>query len=227
MGLSHTVTHNHGWSGRTRIGFYFRGRDYQYTLKGPVRYEGTVNPFVLQGYSFDKELNVFRPALRQKQAMVNIASTADGKVFIAHNYRKVIGYVTFCTPDKYQRWTLNDSSRLLELGAIEVSPNWRQERVGMSLLDKVFSDGRMEDYIIISQEYCWHWDLLRTGLGVWEYQRMLHKVLSAYGFTRWSTDDPDIICHPANMFMVRVGSRVPADVVIELQNQCFKDKWMI
>ncbi len=29
----------------------------------------------------------------------------------------------------------------------------------------------MEDYIIITTEYYWHWDLKGTGLKVWEYRK--------------------------------------------------------
>ena len=39
----------------------------------------------------------------------------------------------------------------------------------------------MEDYIIITTEYYWHWDLKGTGLNVWEYRKVMEKMMNAGG----------------------------------------------
>ena len=40
----------------------------------------------------------------------------------------------------------------------------------------------MEDYIIITTEYYWHWDLKGTGLNVWEYRKIMEKMMNARWF---------------------------------------------
>ena len=33
----------------------------------------------------------------------------------------------------------------------------------------------MEDYLVITTEYYWHWDLKGTGLTVWDYRKMMEQ----------------------------------------------------
>ena len=66
---------------------------------------------------------------------------------------------------------------LIELGAIEVIPKFRGSGVGKSLLTVSMMDDAMEDYIIITTEYYWHWDLKGTGLNVWEYRKVMEKMM--------------------------------------------------
>lgn len=97
---------------------------------------------------------------------------------------------------------------LLELGAIEVIPKFRGASVGKNLVLVSMMDDAMEDYIIITTEYYWHWDLKGTGLNVWDYRNMLERVMNVGGLKWSATDDPEICSHPANCLMVRIGKRV-------------------
>ena len=65
-------------------------------------------------------------------------------------------------------------------------------------------DDAMEDYIIITTEYYWHWDLKGTGLNVWEYRKVMEKMMKAGGFEYYATDDPEISSHPANCLMAEL-----------------------
>ncbi|NTW05173.1 MAG: N-acetyltransferase, partial [Peptococcaceae bacterium] len=76
------------------------------------------------------------------------------------------------------------------------------------VLKAAFSNEDLENYIVITTEFTWHWDLRDSKLDVWNYQRMLTKLFSSVNFKRRRTDDPEILEHPANMLMVRIGSRV-------------------
>lgn len=71
-------------------------------------------------------------------------------------------------------------------------------------------DPAMEEYIVISTEYYWHWDLEGTGLNVWKYKEIMKKVMGSAGMDVYATDDPEIASHPANMLMARIGRHVPA-----------------
>lgn len=177
--------------------------------RGPIILRGPVNSEELTSYQIDKALNSFRPARQQLKALIEIASLDDGYVFIVESGKVIVGYVIFCPPDEYLKWGNDQIPGLLELGAIEISPNWRHEGLGVKLLREVFKTGIFEDYLIISMEFYWHWDTDKSELSLWEYRNMLSRVLGTFGFEQWKTDDPDITSHPANTFMVRAGKRIP------------------
>lgn len=190
------------------------------TDQGPLLIEGPVGAKEMHGYHLDDGLKMFRSAKQQKKALEDIAASLDGFVFIARFGKTIVGYVTFLSPDEYLCWGNKEIDNLLELGAIEVSDNWRRKGIGVRLLEEAFKDGRFEDFIIISTEYYWHWDLEKSGLSIWEYRNMLVDVLSRHGFELWKTNDPDIVSHPANTLMVRTGKRVAREKIIRMKGIC-------
>jgi acetoin utilization protein AcuA len=114
----------------------------------------------------------------------------------------------------------------LELGAIEVIPKYRGNAVGKHLLKVAMMDDAMEDYIIITTEYYWHWDMKGTGLNVWEYRKVMEKMMSAGGLKWFATDDPEICSHPANCLMVRIGKRIGQDSIEQFDRIRFKNRYM-
>ena len=85
--------------------------------------------------------------------------------------------------------------------------------MGKTLFEVSMMDDAMEDYIIITTEYYWHWDLKGTGLNVWEYRKMMEKMMKAGGLEYSATDDPEISSHPANCLMARIGKRVDQESI--------------
>lgn len=172
----------------------------EYILEGPVSTDG------LAALSMCEQLTNFRPPQQQLKALVKIAGMDGGRVYIARAGHEIVGYVTFHRPDEYSRWYRHPD--VVELGGVEVARHRRRRKLGSGLLQYIFSDDYWEDYIIISTEYFRHWDLGGSGLDIWEYRSMLHKFFGSAGFMPMPTNDPDILEHPANMLMVRVGYRV-------------------
>jgi acetoin utilization protein AcuA len=181
----------------------------EFVVEGPVEGE------YLLSLPMNAGLNNFRPFAVQQKALAGICGNNGGRVYIALARGEIVGYVTFHRPDAYSRWARH--SRLLELGGVEVSPGWRGKGVGSGLLKHIFSDDCWEDYIVISTEYFRHWDTAGSGLGIWEYRRMLDGFFGRAGFMPVSTNDPDILEHPANVLMARVGSRVGWDAVMDFE----------
>jgi len=87
-------------------------------------------------------------------------------------------------------------------------------------------DDAMEDYIIITTEYYWHWDLKGTGLNVWEYRKMMEKMMNAGGLEWYATDDPEICSHPANCLMVRIGKRVDNESIQKFDQLRFTNRFL-
>ncbi|HUW63500.1 MAG TPA: GNAT family N-acetyltransferase [Spirochaetia bacterium] len=117
---------------------------HQKTWLGAVVVEGPVSPACLAGLTMNKFLTNFRPSEQQKAALVEIAGLEDpGLVFIARHAAEIVGYVTFLRPDPYTRWLAHP--RILELGAVEVSRQWRRCNMASELLASAFSYAVLED----------------------------------------------------------------------------------
>jgi len=178
---------------------------------GTAHIEGPVSGRYVTTLTLDDELNNFRTPDKQLDALAGIADSVDGLLYILRSGQTVVGYVSFHAPDPYSRWSQHP--KVLELGAIELSPKFRGKKLGIKLLQYAFSNPIMEERVAITTEYCWHWDLDNTGLDIWSYQKMLTRLFGSVGLKYTSTDDPDICEHVANVLMVRYGKNLSSDDV--------------
>ncbi len=163
------------------------------------------------------DLNVFRPAERQRDALAAIAAEPHGRVLVAERAGRTVGYLTFHPPDPVERWGHDRSGRLVELGAIEVAPDLRGEHLGERLLTAAFADGAYDGTVVFAALYAWHYDLERTGLGPLGYRRLLERLYRAVGLERVATSDPEIGAEPANALLARIGPDAPAAVRDEFE----------
>lgn len=181
------------------------------TDAGQIIVEGPLDAAILRNYQFHEQLTTFRPASRQFAALTKIVDFPEGRIIIARKDNTIIGYVTFLYPDPMERWSTYKMDELIVLGAIEVSNNFRGLKIAASLLQIAMMDNYMENYIIISTEYYWHWDMDGTKLSVWQYRKMMENMMAKGGLAPFPTDDSEIISHPANCLMVRIGKNVTKD----------------
>lgn len=196
------------------------------TRHGLVQIEGPVPPEQLEKYTFHEDLVSFRPSKQQQKALVEIAKLKEGRIIIIRNGGIVVGYVTYLYPDPLERWSEDQIENMIELGAIEVIPSYRACGAGKKLLQVSFLDDAMEDYLVITTEYYWHWDLKGTGLNVWDYRKMMERLMKNVDFEYYATDDPEITSHPANCLMARVGKRVNNDTMDRFDQLRFKNRFM-
>lgn len=179
------------------------------TKNGTITVEGPMKASELKEYQFHEHLIAFRPAKKQFKALVDIADFPEGRIIIARTEDTIVGYVTYLHADPLERWSKFNMDDLIVLGAIEVIPEYREAGVASGLLKVSMMDDYMENYIIISTEYYWHWDLNGTKLSIWNYRKVMEKMMATGGLSPAPTDDPEIISHPANCLMVRIGKHVP------------------
>jgi len=188
--------------------------------------EGPVSREVIEESDFDEGLVAFRPPKKQREALLKVAELEESRIIIAKEDNKIVGYAIYLYPDPLERWSEVELDNLIELGAIEVSGNYRGYQLAKTLLKVSMMDDAVEDYIIITTEYYWHWDLRGTGLSIWEYRDIMEKVMKTGGLEWYATDDPEICSHPANCLMARIGKRVGPDSVHEFNRIRFKHKYM-
>jgi acetoin utilization protein AcuA len=187
---------------------------------GPVYIEGPVSAEYLKSLDINEKLANFRVPERQHEALCIIAGSPEGIIYIARNDQEIVGYCAFHYPSQFSRWSKHP--RILELGAIEVSNKFKQRGIGTKLLQAAFSNPAMQEYIILTTEYFWHWDIKDSGLDVWGYQKMLKKLFGSVNFKKRGTDDPEILEHPANMLMVMVGKRVSETYVRSFEDMLYQ-----
>jgi len=189
-------------------------------IEGPIRTED------LESYSFHEGLVAFRPPEQQHAALIGISKLPEGRIIVARDQDQIVGYVTYLHPDPLERWSEGNMENLIELGAIEVISKYRGGGVGKALLEVSMMDDAMEDYIVITTEYYWHWDLKGTKLNVWEYRKVMEKMMQNGGLEYYATDDPEICSHPANCLMARIGSRITQEDVHRFDSLRFKNRFL-
>ncbi|MGD9678778.1 MAG: N-acetyltransferase [Vulcanibacillus sp.] len=205
---------------KTCCRFKINNREEEIDVYGPVGKDDLLK------YQLDKDLNMFRQSTLQQKALVEISESSEGRIIIAKNSKNIIGYVTYHFPDRLERWSEAGIDNLLELGAIEVVSRYRRYNIAQNLLKVSMMDDSVEDYIIIATNYYWHWDLKETGLNVYDYRKVINKVMHAGGLEYMPTDDPDICVHPANCLTVRIGKRVSFEDIEKFERVRLKNQFM-
>ncbi|WP_027415537.1 hypothetical protein [Aneurinibacillus terranovensis] len=203
--------------------FYQREKE---TTLGKLVICGPASVEEIASYTMDDGLTAFRKPADQQKALVEISALPEGRVTLAIHNKTIIGYVTFVYPDPMERWSQAKMDNLLELGAIEVSSKFRHQHVGEDMLAVSFLDDAMEDYIVFTTEYYWHWDLKGTGLSVWDYRKIMEKVMASAGLEWFATDDPEICSHPANCLMARIGKRIEQETLQTFDRIRFQNRFM-
>lgn len=195
------------------------------TSIGEVIVEGPVTGEQLARYTFHEGLKAFRQPEQQHKALIGIADLPEGRIIVARHDLLVLGYVTYLYPDPMERWAQDPIENMLELGAIEVVNETRGMGLGRALLDISFQDEAMEQYLVITNEYYWHWDLRGTNRTVWEYRKMMDRMMKTANFEEFATDDPEISSHPANCLMARIGKHVKLETMERFDRLRFRSRF--
>ncbi|TVT29742.1 GNAT family N-acetyltransferase [Salinicoccus cyprini] len=189
--------------------------------------EGPLTADALSAFTFDDGLDAFRPPKEQFEAIMEIADLKEGRILIVRSESHIIGYVTFLHPDPMERWSDGNLPYIMELGAVEISLDYRSFGLGKRLLRLAVQDDYMENYIIITTEYYWHWDLKNSGLDVYEYKELMIRLMASAGFEVFQTNDPEITGHPANTLMARVGKNIEEEQMMAFDKLRFKNRFFI
>lgn len=190
------------------------------TVQGPLSAE------YLHRLDMHPDLDAFRRPQEQKEALIEISGLPEGRVIAAVAADVIIGYVTFHYPDELELWSQGGMEDLIELGAIEVADGYRGSGLAKLLVSTAFEEGQLEDCIVFTTEYYWHWDLKGSGLTVWEYRQMMEKLMKTVDMVWYATDDPEICSHPANCLMVRMGRDVPLSSRETFDRVRFRQRFM-
>lgn len=188
--------------------------------------EGPIPTDALSRLSLHPDLDAFRKPSEQFKALIEISELEEGRIIATRDGETIVGYVTFHYPDELERWSEGAMEDLVELGAIEVADEYRSLGLGKRMINIAFAGEQLENTIVYTTEYYWHWDLEGTGLNVWDYRAMMEKLMKSVGMVWFATDDPEICAHPANCLMVRIGNEVSIESAERFDRVRFKQRFM-
>lgn len=188
--------------------------------------EGPVPPEMIAGWKMHPDLDAFRRPKEQQEALVEIAGLPEGRIIVAREDDLIVGYVTFHYPDEMELWSQGGMEDLVELGAIEVADEYRGYGLGKKMIISAFEHEQLDNMIVFTTEYYWHWDLEGSGLNVWQYREMMENLMKCVGMVWFATDDPEICAHPANCLMVRIGKDVPLSSAEKFDRVRFRQRFM-
>lgn len=190
---------------KTYVKQTYTRHDTTYVIEGPVPRKQ------LEQMDYDDGLDAFRRPIEQFEAIQEISELPEGRIYVLRHENTIVGYVTYHYPDPLERWSTGNLPYLIELGAIEIALPHRGTGLGNELIKTSLSEDEFEDYIVLTTEYYWHWDLKNSKLDVYEYKKLMQKLMSHGGLEIFATDDPEITGHPANCLMARIGARITLD----------------
>lgn len=146
--------------------------------------------------------------IQKLEVFERVASQRGGRVGLAlKDSDTVVAYFAGWYPGKEERWSkLGDL--MYEMGAIEVSRNFRHTGLAQTMIGLILDDDFFEDKIAYMNGFSWHWDLDGTGLTISQYRQMMLRMLKKFGFQEYYTNEPNVALRQENLFMARVGSRV-------------------
>ncbi|MFV8829132.1 GNAT family N-acetyltransferase [Alkalihalobacterium sp. APHAB7] len=164
----------------------------------------------MRNYPFHPSLNRFREAKEQQEAL--LATLEKGsQICIAMDKEWIVGYTLILDPEKNERWSVLPYIKVL--GAIEVAPSYRSGGIAKKLIQSIFDDPQIEQFIILSIEYAWHWDLPMVDGNIHLYKALLKRLLQTQQFNETVTDDPDVAQYKHNFMMARFGKGVSSDQI--------------
>ena len=177
--------------------------------RGPLVLRDRCPASLLRRLEVDPGIHAFvRAPEQEREVLARIAQEPAGEVVVAHTPEGVVvGYVAVLEPEPGTRFA--SLPGLLEVGAIEVATGWRRGGVAGALLRFAVEPDPFEDLILIASGLAWHWDLDQSGLQATAYRQVLRRVFEGARFEELHTDEPEIAYHPANLFLARIGTRVP------------------
>ncbi|MEW6110595.1 MAG: N-acetyltransferase [Thermodesulfobacteriota bacterium] len=186
-------------------------RIFETTEEGTLSIVAKCPPQLFPDLVLDKGIGNFshyRSIIQKLDVFQKIAATEGGRVAVAViRDRVMVGYSACWYPPEGERWS-KLGNLMYEMGAIEVSRNYRHLKIARRLINVLMEDDFFENKIAYMNGFSWHWDLDGTGMTMGQYRKMIMGLLRPHGFKEVYTNEPNIGLREENFFMARIGSRV-------------------
>src|SRR5712691_13279446 len=198
-------------SGNTRISHV---KIYK-TPAGSLFLRSCCSPAFVGGLKADEGLRAFaRLPEREHALLLSLAQQPETMLTLAYTARgEIVGQATLAPVDSWWQGIGN----AYEI-AVEVSSRWRKLGIAHQLLSCALEFESLEEFLVLGLGFSWHWDYEGLGISRFRYREMIERLFATYGFVEYLTSEPNIRMDPANILLVRLGSKVEQEQV----NQFFQ-----
>lgn len=197
------------------------------TSRGAIHLENYYPADELESLTVDDGIRMFsrHNPERQKTALVKVARLEGGNIIAGTTDKLLVSYIGIHHPSERERWGKPEYPWLYELGAIEVSRNFRELGLAERMLELAFDDSFYDGKIMITTAFTWHWDLEGTGMDKMQYRELFINLATKFNFIEMATDEPNITMDSANLFLVRLGKNVSFSRYQRFASLLFSNEW--
>jgi len=197
------------------------------TARGTILVENYCPTSKLERMGVDEGICMFsrHDPTRQLKSLVHVSKADGGNVVAGTHEGKLISFVGIHYPSERERWGKPGYSWLFELGAIEVSRNYRKLGLAEAMLGVAMGDPGYDDKIVLTTGFTWHWDLEGTGMNKMQYRALGIDMFGHYGFMEMATDEPNVTMDSANLFLVRLGEDASFSRYQRFASLLFANEW--
>jgi acetoin utilization protein AcuA len=193
------------------------------TALGELRIRSFCTPAEIRQLSFDRQFGThahYRSLYTKRESLERKAEQPDTSVVLAiADSKRIVGFGVLAYPDPEERWARLAPNLMLEVNAIEVSREWRSQKIAQAIVQMMKVHPKIDDKIAYFVGYSWTWDLDGNRMTAQQYRQMMSRLFEPFGFEEYQTNEPNICLKSENIFMARIGKNVSN----ELQNQF---KWL-
>ncbi|MCK5836291.1 MAG: GNAT family N-acetyltransferase [Desulfobacula sp.] len=185
------------------------------TNKGRVHIESKLTLDRIQELIFASDFTNqgrYRSIYSRKEELESLVKKGERISLAILNNKIIIGFAVLDYPNSEERWARVGKNIIMELTAVEVLREHRNQGIAQHLLSSLFSDPALEQKIVYLTAYSWTWDLTFLGSSVQLYRDMLVSLYAGFKFLEYPTNEPNICLKPENIFMVRVGENVLQEI---------------
>lgn len=188
------------------------------TANGDVVLRSFCEPDEIMAFEFDASFTRFSqydPIVSNTESLAKKAREPDANVILALCSKtegsSIVGFAVLAYPDLDERWVRVGEKVMMEVMVIEVSRLWRGCGLAGAMLELLLDHPLAEDRIIYMVGYSWTWDL--EGMPAIKYRDMMIRLFSRFDFQIFQTNEPNVMMHPENLFMARIGDNISKETI--------------
>jgi acetoin utilization protein AcuA len=159
------------------------------------------------------EDDAYQPIIARKATLHAAAGELDANVTVAYTAdQRIVGLGILQYAEADTRWARMPDRLMMEIAAIQVDSAWRREGLAQRIMALLCRHPLLEIKIFYMVGYSWTWDLAGTRKTAEQYRQALMRLFGRFGFEEYKTNETNVMLHPANVFMARMGQEVPAQM---------------
>lgn len=153
----------------------------------------------------------YRSIVSKKETLIKAALQPDTNVTVAFTPDgKIVGFGILEYARPGERWQRVGDRIMMEVSVIEMGRPWRSLGISGKILELLVDHPLREEKIFYMVGYSWTWDL--EGISAMDYRNMLIGIFSHQGFQTFQTNEPNVMMHPENLFMARIGKYISESI---------------